>query len=59
MRLVQRSDTGDFVLTQIDDDSIPPPYAILSHTWGTNAEKVTFDDLTNNTGKDKPSYKKI
>ncbi|KAF1958418.1 WD40 repeat-like protein [Byssothecium circinans] len=59
MRLVQRSDTGDFVLTQIDDDSIPPPYAILSHTWGADAEEVTFDDLTNNTGKDKPGYEKI
>ncbi|KAF1959545.1 hypothetical protein CC80DRAFT_514059 [Byssothecium circinans] len=59
MRLVQRSDTGDFVLTQIDDDSIPPPYAILSHTWGADAEEVTFNDLTNNTGKDKPGYEKI
>jgi hypothetical protein len=59
MRLVQRSDTGDFVLTQIDDDSIPPPYAILSHTWGADAEEVTFDDLTNDTGKDKPGYEKI
>ncbi|KAF1970007.1 HET-domain-containing protein, partial [Bimuria novae-zelandiae CBS 107.79] len=59
MRLLQRSDTGDFVLTQIDDSSIPPPYAILSHTWGADDEEVTFDDLTNNTGKEKPGYEKL
>ncbi|KAF2682555.1 hypothetical protein K458DRAFT_454547 [Lentithecium fluviatile CBS 122367] len=58
MRLLQRSAAGDFSLTQVRDDAIPP-YAILSHTWGADAEEVTFDDLTNGTGKDKPGYEKI
>ncbi|OCK89247.1 HET-domain-containing protein [Cenococcum geophilum 1.58] len=58
MRLLRRSDTGDFSLTQFGDGAIPP-YAILSHTWGADAEEVTFEDLMNGTGKDKPGYVKI
>jgi hypothetical protein len=45
-------------LTQFLEGAIPP-YAILSHTWGADSEEVTFDDLTNGTGKDKSGYKKI
>ena len=60
MRLLLRSDTGEFSLTKdlVGDDTIPP-YAILSHTWGEEAEEVTFEDLANGAGKDKPGYKKI
>ena len=60
MRLLLRSDTGEFSLTKdlVGDDTIPP-YAILSHTWGADAEEVTFEDLANGTGKDKPGYEKI
>jgi ankyrin repeat protein len=58
MRLLRRCDTGDFSLTQFGDEDIPP-YAILSHTWGADTEEVTFEDLTNGTGKDKPGYVKI
>ncbi|KAF1955653.1 WD40 repeat-like protein [Byssothecium circinans] len=58
MRLLRRSDTGDFSLTQFPNEAIPR-YAILSHTWGADTEEVTFDDLTNGTGKDKPGYEKI
>ncbi|KAF2469396.1 uncharacterized protein BDR25DRAFT_334966 [Lindgomyces ingoldianus] len=58
MRLLRRCNAGDFSLTQFCDEAIPP-YAILSHTWGVDADEVTFDDLTNGTGKDKPSYEKI
>jgi hypothetical protein len=58
MRLLQRYDTGELVLTQFGDEDIPP-YAILSHTWGVDAEEVTFEDLTDGTGKDKDGYKKI
>ncbi|KAH6652635.1 heterokaryon incompatibility protein-domain-containing protein [Truncatella angustata] len=36
-----------------------PPYAILSHTWGIDGDEVTFQDLVNNTGGDKPGYRKI
>jgi hypothetical protein len=35
----------------------PPPYAILSHTWGD--DEVSFEDLANGLGEDKDGYKKI
>jgi hypothetical protein len=58
MRLLSRSDTGDFSLFQFGEEAIPL-YAILPHTWGADTEQVTFEYLTNGTGKDKPGYKKI
>ena len=60
MRLLLRSETGDFSLTNdlVGDDPIPP-YAILSHVWGRDTEEVTFEDIRNGTGKNKPGYKKI
>ena len=61
MRLLRRTNTGEFSLTEdlVGDDAIPP-YAILSHTWRLNTEEeVTFEELTNGTGKDKPGYEKI
>ncbi|OCK72839.1 HET-domain-containing protein, partial [Lepidopterella palustris CBS 459.81] len=60
MRLLQCSSTGEFSLTKdlVSDEKIPP-YAILSHTWGSDAEEVTFEDLANGTGKNKPGYEKI
>ena len=60
MRLLLRSNTGEFSLTKdlVGDDTIPP-YAILSHTWGADTKEVTFEDLINGTGKDKPGYEKI
>jgi hypothetical protein len=60
MRLLLRSNTGEFSLTKdwVGDESIPP-YAILSHTWGADDEEVTFEDLKNGTGKDRPGYEKI
>jgi hypothetical protein len=60
MRLLLRSDTGKFNFTKefVGDDVIPP-YAILSHTWGADAEEVTFEDLVNGTGEDKSGYRKI
>ena len=60
MRLLLRSDTSEFSLTKdlVGNDLIPP-YAILSHTWGADDEEVTFEDMTNGTGKDKPGYEKI
>jgi hypothetical protein len=59
MRLLQRSDDGEFTLTKdyIGDDTIPP-YAILSHTW-KEGQEVTFQDLMNGTGKSKTGYSKI
>ena len=60
MRLLQYSSTGEFSLTEdlLGDDQIPP-YAILSHTWGSDDDETNFEDLINGTGKDKPGYKKI
>ncbi|KAF2179641.1 HET-domain-containing protein [Zopfia rhizophila CBS 207.26] len=58
MRLLRRSNTGEFSLTEVGDEA-SPPYAILSHTWGADTEEVTFEDLTNGTGKDKTGYEKI
>ncbi|KAH8726133.1 heterokaryon incompatibility protein-domain-containing protein, partial [Phaeosphaeriaceae sp. PMI808] len=59
MRLLHL-DAGRFTLTKdlVGDDSIPP-YAILSHTWGPDSEEVTFEDMTNGTGKQKFGYDKI
>lgn len=37
----------------------PPPYAILSHTWGTDNEEVTFRDLIDGTGTEKEGYRKL
>lgn len=36
-----------------------PQYAILSHTWGTDDEEITFRDLREGTGKDKLGYCKL
>jgi ankyrin repeat protein len=59
MRLLKRDSAGQLSLTgDLAGDSIPP-YAILSHTWGAVTEEVVLQDLMNNTGKDKPGYKKI
>src|SRR5579862_2097532 len=60
MRLLRLEDDGEFSLTKdlVGDDTIPP-YAILSHTWGSDDEEVTFNDLTNGAGKDRPGYRKI
>src|SRR5690348_14513587 len=57
MRLLQRNSTGQFCLTE--DLYGIPEYAILSHTWGADIEEVTLEDITNDTGEDKPGYKKI
>ena len=60
MRFLTYCGDGELSITAdlADEDTIPP-YAILSHTWGADADEVTFEDLASNTGKDKPGYKKI
>lgn len=57
-RFLARSSEGDFSLTKVYYDQIPP-YAILSHTWGLDTEKVTFSDFSDGTGQNKPGYDKI
>ena len=59
MRLLQRNSVGQFSLTEdLNGDRIPK-YAILSHTWGADINEVTFEDITNGIGDDKPGYEKI
>jgi hypothetical protein len=59
MRLLKyRSDSDDFILEEYVGNSIPP-YAILSHTWGPDNDEVTFKDVTESRGKDKPGYRKL
>ncbi|KIN08297.1 hypothetical protein OIDMADRAFT_80089, partial [Oidiodendron maius Zn] len=59
MRLLECNSVGQLSLTKDFVGDNIPEYAILSHTWAADTEEVTFQDLTNNTGRDKPGYKKI
>jgi heterokaryon incompatibility protein (HET) len=60
MRLLQLTDDSTFSLTKdlLGDDPIPP-YAILSHTWGQENDEVTFEDIINAAGYNKPGFQKI
>jgi hypothetical protein len=58
MRLLELNNGGKFSLTKDFSDTIPR-YAVLSHTWGADAEEVTFRNLMDGTGKDKAGYDKI
>ncbi|KAF2825483.1 hypothetical protein CC86DRAFT_371133 [Ophiobolus disseminans] len=58
MRLLKYEENGDITVISFNDNTIPP-YAILSHTWGADTEEVTFVDLQNGDGKNKPGYRKI
>lgn len=57
MRLLRFDDWGQLSLVEFTGNI--PPYAILSHTWGPDAEEVTYEDIIHNTGHDKIGYKKI
>jgi hypothetical protein len=57
MRLLKRSQDGDFELASFNNDELPP-YAILSHTW-TEGEEVTYSELIAGTSKNKPGYDKL
>jgi hypothetical protein len=60
MRLLKVDSTGGFSLMEHKIGNERPKYAILSHTWHRDNDKeVTFEDLVQGTGKDKPGYKKI
>jgi hypothetical protein len=37
----------------------PNTYAILSHTWGSDNEEVSFKDITDGTGSNKAGYQKL
>ncbi|KAH7406619.1 hypothetical protein DE146DRAFT_647957 [Phaeosphaeria sp. MPI-PUGE-AT-0046c] len=52
MRLLSLPTDGDFSLAGFLGNNIPA-YAILSHTWGSQYEEVTYQYLQQNTGKEK------
>lgn len=58
MRLLRCEDNGRITITTFDDNALPQ-YAILSHTWGDDADEVTFADLAEGGSKHKSGYKKI
>ncbi|KAG9186310.1 hypothetical protein G6011_02866 [Alternaria panax] len=59
MRLLQRlSGSNDFTLVERFGKDIPP-YAILSHTWGPDADEVTFSGLQNEQAMNNPGYNKL
>jgi hypothetical protein len=59
MRLLERNSAGQLSMTKDIIGPDIPKYAILSHTWGMDTEEVTFKDMMDGTGEDKPGYKKI
>jgi hypothetical protein len=56
MRLLSLKANGDLTYTEFAQASISP-YAILSHTWGT--EEVTLVDVLSDSAKRKAGYQKI
>jgi ankyrin repeat protein len=60
MRLLRLEDDSFSLVEYLRSDEIPP-YAILSHTWGSDHEEVTFRDLTEHdiTAKAKAGYRKL
>jgi hypothetical protein len=59
MRLLEVDSYGEFSLTKDFIDVEIPDYAILSHTWGSDEEEVTYRDMIDGTGKNKVGYEKI
>lgn len=58
MRLLQLQDDGEFSLVEYVGNNVPD-YAILSHTWGSDHDEVTFQDISGRKGKGKAGYHKI
>ncbi|ETS86033.1 hypothetical protein PFICI_04058 [Pestalotiopsis fici W106-1] len=62
MRLLKVGSQGELLFTKdlIHGKDEIPPYAILSHTWGSDPDdEVTFKDLKKQRGIQKASYEKI
>ena len=57
MRLLSLNDEGELRLTEIYGEI--PPYAILSHTWRSDADEVTYRDVMERSGMTKIGYQKI
>jgi len=60
MRLLKLNNDGRYSLEGFQKDKIPQRYAILSHTWGQGEDdEVTYKDIIDGTGKNKPGFKKL
>jgi Heterokaryon incompatibility protein (HET) len=57
MRLLEDRGDGNLSLVEYYDNI--PRYAILSHTWGSDGEEVTYRDIIDGIGKHKAGYKKL
>ncbi|KAI1123810.1 hypothetical protein F5Y10DRAFT_45733 [Nemania abortiva] len=57
MRLLSYDETGSLSLTNYSSGTNIPPYAILSHTWGS--EEVTYKELERGIDRHKRGYEKI
>jgi hypothetical protein len=58
MRLLKVNGNGEFSLTK-DIINNRSSYAILSHTWGDDDDEVSFNDVTEGSGKAKAEYRKL
>ncbi|PMD58686.1 uncharacterized protein K444DRAFT_489428, partial [Hyaloscypha bicolor E] len=58
MRLLKLNDNGELSLVKRTGDQAQK-YAILSHTWGPDGDEVSYEDLINGTGKNKPGLDKL
>ncbi|KAM0131620.1 hypothetical protein ACHAO1_007221 [Botrytis cinerea] len=59
MNLLECNSEGRFGLVRNLAGRDIPEYAILSHTWGADADELTFQDLMNDTGQNKSGYRKL
>ena len=58
MRLLHVDDFGRVLLTDFSGRALPP-YAILSHRWGSEDSEVLFEDVVGNSYGSKAAYQKI
>ncbi|KXJ93541.1 heterokaryon incompatibility [Microdochium bolleyi] len=59
MRLLYFDSHGGVTLVGPFSRRETPRYAILSHTWGSDADEVTLVDLQSGLAESKPGYEKI
>ena len=59
MRLLRTETDGRITLADYQHENRLPPYAILSHRWGPDKSEVTFEDMRDGAGLDKPGYEKL
>ncbi|APA11969.1 hypothetical protein sscle_08g067390 [Sclerotinia sclerotiorum 1980 UF-70] len=59
MRLLECDNADGYRLTKALLDNNIPPYAILSHTWGSDEQEVNFEDINSGNGKEKTGYEKL